>query len=66
MILSASNACPVTGSGACTVLEEAREWRKEGDSSGEEFNEEVNGNCKAYHECCIERCHPRELGPEEC
>ena len=48
-----------------TFSKEAKEWQGEGLSS-EEFNEETNGSCHVYRECCIEGCHPDELGPEEC
>jgi len=70
MILKASNACRrSTGRGGCTILEEAREWDKSDNNSrehAEEFNEEAGDPCPVYQECCIEGCHPNELGPEEC
>ena len=39
-----------------------------GHYTDEQINEEVGGNgvCDVYYECCATKCHPSEIGPEEC
>ena len=55
--------------GACTLYEEAREFdvgNYYGAEAGEEFNEEADGPCSVWEECCKKACYPEELGYEEC
>ena len=47
--------------GSCGLLEEALE-----DASGATINQEADGSCEVYEECCLKQCHPNELGTEEC
>ena len=39
-----------------------------GQYTDEQINEEAGGNgvCDVYYECCETKCHPSEIGPEEC
>jgi len=66
MLINSQNGChrhnrKDINKGSCGLLEEALE-----DPSGKSINKEAGGSCEVYNECCVNGCHPNELGTEEC
>ena len=56
--------------GHCQLREEAEEYI-DGDTEAGNINEEAQGACEVYFECCYNEgeyrnCEPSELGSEEC
>ena len=65
-------SCGGWDSGACALLEEAKEYHLEpskwSNEQGEEFNEEASGSCNTYDNCCKNgnTCEPSKLSYSEC